>query len=69
MKIAVERGEGHCFYSIPSLLAHHSCFHALDFHLSPPVTGAHNTAVYSDCVVPYSSSWLLMSGGSRFLAL
>lgn len=47
MKIAVERGEGHCFYSIPSLLAYHSCFHALDFHLSPPVTGAHNTGQLS----------------------
>ena len=60
MKIGVERGEGHCFYSIPSLLAHPWCFHALDFHLSPPVTGAHNTgqffiqrSIY--CVVPYSN--------------
>lgn len=42
MKIAVERGEGHCFYSIPSLLAHPTCF-----HLSPPVTGAHNTGQLS----------------------
>ena len=68
MKIAVERGEGHCFYSIPSLLATLRVF-----HLSPPVTGAHNTGRLSIqrsiyCVVPYSSSQLLMPGGSRFLA-
>ena len=51
MKIAVERGEGHCFYSIPSLLAHPTCFSPFPSRDgSPQYRPALYTAVYSDCV-------------------
>lgn len=47
MKIAVERGEGHCFYSIPSLLAHRTCFSPFPSRDgSPQYRPAVYTAVY-----------------------